>query len=120
MDLSKIKVKDSITLDIIHPDLDGISFELAGPNHAVTLKAKRDNQDRFAKMRRNLKPDELDKIGRDNISARVLSWKGVEWEGKKLECTPENVAMILGNPNLSFIQDQIAASLRADEDFFGK
>ncbi|BDU76303.1 hypothetical protein [Mesoterricola sediminis] len=122
MDLSLFKVKDSLWVDIIHPELDGdLSFELAGPSHPRTLQAQRDFQDRLAKGRRKrLDADELTAIGNEALAARILSWKGLEWEGKPLECNQENAIKILGSKNLAFIADQISRALGDNDSFFGK
>jgi hypothetical protein len=121
MDLSKFKVKDSITVEIVHPDLGDahVSFEIAGPSHALTLKSQRERADRITKLRgRNMTAKEKEALGIEMLASRVLSWEGVEWEGKPLECTPENAAMILGNPNLGFIANQVFTVLAEDDSFF--
>lgn len=121
MDLSLIKVKDSIQVDIIHPDLDGVSLEIAGPSHPRTLKASRDMQDRLPKMRgKKVSPEELNTLGNEMLAARVLSWKGIDWEGQPLECTPENTAKIFTDKNLAFIPDQVSRAVGDTNSFFSK
>lgn len=115
MDLSTIKAIDSIWVEI--DQVEGLSFELAGPSHPVALKAQRERTDRMFKARKFTAKARED-AALDHLACRVLSWKGVEWEGAPLECTPENVWMILENPNLDFIKNQLLIALADDESFF--
>jgi hypothetical protein len=121
MDLSLIKVKDSITVEIVHPDLEGVSFEMAGPSHPKTLKSNREFQDRLPKMRgKKLTSDELNAMGNESLANRVISWKGIDWEGQPMECNAENALAILSNKNLSFISDQLSRAMGDTESFFSK
>lgn len=119
MDLSKFKVKDSITVPIIHPDLDGVSVELAGPSHPATLKAQRERTARLLAMRgRQMSTKEKEALGIEILASRVLSWSGVEWEGAPMDCSPENVKAILENPNLEFIAEQLYTAIGENGSFF--
>jgi hypothetical protein len=51
--------------------------------------------------------EEIEEKTTDIIVAAVLSWEGFEKDGKPLECTPENVRMVVENPDLWFIAEQI-------------
>lgn len=119
MDLSKFRVKDSITVHIVHSDLEDVSIELAGPAHPVTLKTQRERADRLAALRgRKMSGKEKEAFGIEMLASRVLSWKGIDWEGEPMECTPENVKSILENKHLGFIANQLFAALGEDDSFF--
>ena len=119
MDFSTFRVKDSITVPIVHTDLDGVSIELAGPAHPVTLKTQRERADRLAALRgRKMSSKEKEDLGIEMLGSRIISWTGFKWEKKPMECTPENVKSILENKNLGFISNQLFSALGEDDSFF--
>ena len=119
MDLSKIRARDSIKVEIDHPACEGVVFELAGPNHPITLKCQQERNAELGQMRKRPTREEKEAWVLGTIADRILGWEGVEWDGKPLEFTRAAAVNLLGNPNLSFVRDQLLAALRGDEDFFG-
>lgn len=95
-----------------------MAFTLAGATHPATKKADQKRSDALLKAKKGLKAEDRDRLMLDYVSARVLAWEGIEWEGVELECTPENVAMVLSTPDLSFLRDEILVALGDDEAFF--
>lgn len=118
MDLSKIKAVETVRVEISHPACEGVAFVLAGATHPATKKAEQKRADALLKAKRGLKADDRERMMVEFIAARVLSWEGVEWDGKPLECTPENVEMVLTVPDLAFLRDEILVALGDDEAFF--
>lgn len=118
MDLSKIKALDTVKVEITHSACEGVHFVLSGPNHPATRKAEQARSESFGKGKKTIAGEALKRIVNEFVAARVLAWEGVEWEGKPLICTPENALMILSQPNLSFMRDEILVSLGDDEVFF--
>jgi len=118
MDLSKFKAVDSIRVDIDQAGCEGVAFILAGPSHPATKKAERARTDAMANNKRRLKGDALKQMVTEFLAARVLSWEGVEWDGKPLEASEENALLILGNPDLEFIQNQLLTALGNDDLFY--
>jgi hypothetical protein len=51
--------------------------------------------------------EEIEEKALEITAAAVVSWSGFTLNGKPLECTPENVLTVLGNPDLFFIREQI-------------
>lgn len=114
MDLAKFKAVDSIRVEIDQAGCEGVAFVLAGPSHPKTKAAERSRTDALANSRRKMKGDALRTMALEFIAARVLAWEGVEWAGEPLELTEANVLMILSNPDLGFIVDQILAAIGDD------
>jgi len=118
VDLSKIKAVDSVRVEIQHPACEGVVVVIAGITHAATKKADQKRADALLKAKKGLKAEDREKLMIDYMSARVLAWEGVQWEGADLECTPENVAMVLSVPDLAFLRDEILIAMGDDEAFF--
>lgn len=118
LDLSKFKAKDCITLEIQHPDVEGVVFTLAGPHHPNTLRNRRERESKLIRTRKALTPAEREDIANDTLVARILGWKGIDWEGKELSYSEEAARTLITCPDLSFIRDQIALALADDESFF--
>lgn len=118
MDLSKIKAVETVRVEIGHPACEGVAFVLAGAAHHATKKAEQKRADALIKGKKLLKADDRDKIMTDYLAARILAWEGVEWGGEVLECTLENAFMVLSEPNLSFLRDEILMALGDDDVFF--
>jgi len=118
VDLSTIKALETVKVEITHSACEGVSFVLAGPTHPATRKAEQARADVLVKSKKAPKGSERDKIMHEFIAARVISWEGVEWEGKPLECNHENALMVLSHPNLTFLRDEILIALGDDEVFF--
>lgn len=57
---------------------------------------------------------ELEKAMEELIVAAVVEWENVDWEGKPLECTPENILKLCGPGTLWFgqVNSAIAESHR--------
>lgn len=60
-------------------------------------------------------PDKAEEFQIARLCACIASWEGVEFKGKKLDCTDENKAMIL--QSLPFVRDQIQAFVTKRENF---
>lgn len=51
--------------------------------------------------------EEVEEKAHEIVAAAVLAWDGFELGKEPLACTPENVLMVLDNPDLWFIGEQI-------------
>lgn len=116
-----VRVDSGIEITINDPDngkpLPGpVKVTVAGNWGKLGRRGQRMFQQKLKQA--NLKEGELDPLDDeewDKIDAalmtmmipRVTAWTGVEWEGKPLECTPDNVKMLLSNPALYWFADQL-------------
>jgi len=119
MDLSKFTAVDTLDVTIQHSAFEEGKepvFTMAGPCHFATKKADKVRTDAITKARG--KNFDSEKLATTHVSARVLGWKNITWEGKPLEWSPENALMILSTPALKFVKDQIHVALGDDESFF--
>ncbi|HLP30992.1 MAG TPA: hypothetical protein VK150_06495 [Geothrix sp.] len=116
MDLSKIKAVPTILVTFSQSYLDGVEMELSGPSHTATKAAERKRDDAMAQAgRKGLQADVRRKILDEYLAARILSWKGIEWDGEEMACNVENALKILGAPDLSSIREELLAALGDDE-----
>lgn len=119
MDLKNFKVIDTLEVRISHPAFkegEAPVFTVAGPAHSATRKAKKVWSDAVTKARgKNIDSDEL---AATRTATRILGWKNVTWDGESLPWSPENALMLLSEPTLEFIKDQINIALGDDESFF--
>jgi hypothetical protein len=133
MDLSKLKTSKSdvgAVLQLLHPEteehLKGMSVTVLGQDSAVYRKILLARQQAtLNRMSKGKKAAELnaEKLTEDTIDDLVkmtISWIGFELDGKKLDCTPENVKSIYADPELSWLKDQVASFVGDRSNFFGK
>lgn len=76
------------------------TLTLYGPDSSVlkTFHRKRLNQQSkkgFKKGSYSFSAEEVDQIRVDRCVAAIASWQNIGFEGKELECTPENKEMLL-------------------------
>lgn len=88
-----------------------VTISLLGLESSAARKLRRRFQarrlerlDKGKKMR--LTPEQLDEERLDMYVALTQSWKGIDWKGEPLPCTPANVRMLYTERD--WIQDQIA------------
>jgi hypothetical protein len=96
---------------------------LAGPEHA---KRKAFVFAKQRKMRQQLSrtgkievqdptEDEVDEV--ELLAACVLSWRGVLWEGRPVECTKTNVMARLSDPKRAWFRRSVKAAFDDNEAF---
>lgn len=80
------------------------------------FRAAVSSADATMRKKRGLSLDETERRAVELLSSLVVRWEGIEWDGKPLECTPENVEMFL----LKFppIRAQIDAFIADRANFF--
>ena len=49
--------------------------------------------------------------------ACVIGWENIEWDGALLDCTPENVATVLADPEMYWLVQQVNAWRDEDANF---
>ncbi|WP_290497620.1 hypothetical protein [Hyphomonas sp. UBA4494] len=106
---------DGMEVEILHPVTGkptGLSVRVASyQSERVKAAQRRMANAALRDQKRNPKKtatvEEIEEKTTDIIVAAVLSWEGFEKDGKPLECTPENVRMVVENPDLWFIAEQI-------------
>ena len=98
-----IKAPDGSDTDIV--------IRVAGTDSARVRKARQKIADKYLRDRRRkaLSSEELDERDLQLLSQAVISWTGVEFNGQALECTVENVDMVLRR--LPFIREQVDAAV---------
>ena len=117
MDLSLIKTEDNTTLEVVHPvtrkTLD-LKIVVAGADSARYKAAKQRLLDkRVADIQKrgasSQNAEEIDEMSLVLLVASTVSWTGLDWEGKKLDCTPENVQMVY--QTLPWLREQVDACI---------
>lgn len=105
--------EEGIVVDILHPvtgDPIGMSVQVAGPDSERARKARQAVMN--ANMRSNAasrpKANELEESQRKVIAKSVISWIGVELDGKELDCTTDNVIKVFAD--YPFIYEQVSGA----------
>lgn len=121
MDLATIKPTTS-KVEILHPgssDPTGLVIEVTSQQSPAVKKVLRRQTDKLLKRRgRKTTAEQIEEDHIERLAASVVSW---EWKGeaafngKKLDCTPENVAAVLG---VSWIKEQVAEAVADEAEFF--
>lgn len=120
MDLSKLKTSKSeqgAVLQVLHPSTEeaikGMTITLLGQDSSVYRKIQLGKQqaalNRMAKGKKvaDLNAEKLAEDTLDDLVSLTLDWTGFELDGKKLECTPENVLKVYGDNELSWLKEQV-------------
>lgn len=121
MDLAAIKPTTS-KVEILHPgssDPTGLVIEVTSQQSPAVKKVLRRQTDKLLKRRgRKTTAEQIEEDHIERLAASVVAW---EWKGeaafhgKKLDCTPENVAAVLG---VSWIKEQVAEAVADEAEFF--
>ncbi len=124
IDLSSIDTvkgsNEGFDVQIYHPGTNedlGITIHVLGKDSDEFIKVSRaQSKKRLAKMTkggfRNTSTVPVEEIDQDAIAllaACTKSWKGVIVDGKAVECTPENVAMIY--ERFPWIKEQVDTAI---------
>lgn len=120
MDLSKLKTSKSeqgAVLQILHPSTEepikGMTITLLGQDSSVYRKIQLGKQqaalNRMAKGKKvaDLNAEKLAEDTLDDLVSLTIDWTGFELDGKKLECTPENVLNVYSDVGLSWLKEQV-------------
>jgi len=78
--------------------LTDLKVKIAGPDSEVQDKAQREINKRIAEGRRvgvETSEEAFKEMAIDKLVASVLAWENLEYQGKPMECTPENVRQML-------------------------
>lgn len=113
MDLTTLAVSsEGSVLTLTHPvtgaDLP-VKITLLGTDSPVFRKAQRAIVNRRLKQAKkpNLTAEEIEAEGIEALVSCTVSWEGVEIDGKKLDCTPDNVRKVYTDIRLPFIREQV-------------
>ncbi|HEV7417680.1 MAG TPA: hypothetical protein VGN98_16100 [Tianweitania sediminis] len=121
MDLSTIK-PSSLKVDLLHPATGeeiGLTLDVISRDDPTVKRVQRRLTDK--RIKRGFKKVSAEQIDEENIevlSAAVTGWtwgKDASWGGKKLDCNPENVKIILAQP---WFRKQVEEAIGEDADFF--
>lgn len=109
IDLSVFKPKDTYTFNLRHPSTDerlDIAITVFSSDskkyRAVVHKLR---NDRMGKRSSKVSSEQIEKNAMDILVACTESWRNMMFDGKDLECTPENVRMIY--TELPWVYDQV-------------
>jgi hypothetical protein len=110
MDITALKARDAERLILRHPttgDELEASIELAGVDSKQYKLAAREIQTRKLGRQRRSRIDieEIENDATDILTACVISWSGIEENGKAVECRPEEVRRIFSE--YPFIREQV-------------
>ena len=117
MDLSKLNMTEhadkGAEMQVMHPStgepLDGVTITLLGDDSTVQrLRLAELRQKALAKKGNFNKIFDMTEEHSLNLRiSKTIAWKGVLWEGKELDCTPENVRKIYSNDGFRWLVDQV-------------
>jgi len=135
MDLSNLMVTDEAkAVDLVHP----VTFRPLGtpekpvrvmivpPSHPRMRAVERRIADQrvqnamVARGRMKLSADEIEAEAVDRLVACIESWEGIELEGKPLKVSAENARMLMTNPALRWLRDQVDTALGDHGTFLAK
>lgn len=72
-----------------------VTIRVLGQDSREFRKAVAAMNDRLSRKKSAMSIDEAETRSIQLISSLVTGWHGIEWDGKPLECTPDNVQMFL-------------------------
>lgn len=135
MDLSTLMVTDEAkAVDLVHP----VTFRPLGtpeapvrvmivpPSHPRMRAVERRIADQrvqnamVARGRMKLSADEIEAEAVDRLVACIESWEGISIESKPLKVSAENARMLMTNPALRWLRDQIDQALGDHGTFLQK
>jgi hypothetical protein len=126
MDLSQIVEQDSADYELLHPTERtplGITFTLAGPEHAkrkqIALAFARDLRRRISRTGKLTLEDPAEDEDReiDYLVASTLGWKELEVDGKAVAFSAAAAREIYAAPRFAWIRRQIKQALEEQENF---
>lgn len=113
MDLSTLDIRkaseETYRFEVLHPVTNegtGAFIDVyssasnAVRQYASNLYRRMQKEELENQRLRRPKVKELDDIEKESIKSamvRVAGWENIEWEGKKLDCTEENIEKLLNN-----------------------
>ena len=121
MDLSSLLPKDQTEVQILHPVTGeglGITITIAGPAHPAKVAYERTALDTRYKSKKVVDVPYLMAEAEGELVARTLAWTNVELNGETLDCTPDNVAKVYGNPGFFWLKNQVASVSGDMQGFF--
>lgn len=123
MDLSKLstkeKAEEGVWLNILDQNGDEIvdekaktpvRFKIAGTNSKAFKAQQKAAGDANRRKKNGLSTAEALDYSKRMVAACVLEWEYVNWRGKELNCTQENILMILNEsePIMNQVNDFIS------------
>ncbi len=113
------KQESGIDVEILLPDGEpsGMVFKVAAADSERVKARAREITNELTKAGKGA-GDVLEEGNLAIRCAAVISWQGVQMEGKDFPCTPDNVVSVLRQ--FSFIADQVAVASEDRALFFGK
>jgi len=102
IDLSTLVVpEDAIVMDVIHPrtkekiaEIDLVSQESSLPSTIATRQTNRRLRVNPWALKKPVTKEEMEDEALDVLIACTKGWRGIDWDGQPLPCTPENVRML--------------------------
>lgn len=126
--LKTVKADKGATMEVVHPATEevipGLTITLLGHDSAVYRKIQNaKNQAIINRMTKGKKIVDLDveKLAEatiDDLVKLTVKWTGFEMDGKPLEPTPENFALVYNDPLLAWIKDQALEFVANRANFF--
>lgn len=119
-DLSKITMKDTARVELIHPTKGptGVFIAVRAGNHPkvkATLYRIRISRKISRFMGRNLNSKRIERENMDLLVATIDGWDGLEEGGKPFPFTPKNTRRLLNEP---WIMRQVAEAALDQALFF--
>lgn len=125
MDLSTLKTEDTSVLENIKmpngKTMEGVSITFYGKDSAKYHEIRRKIMDRrLAQADRrasnDLNTEEVDEAAMVYLTELTHSWKGVEWDGKPMSCTPGAARQVFDA--LPWLKEQAEAFIQNRANFF--
>lgn len=89
-------------LEIVHPvtgEPTGFKIRVAAMDSERVKRVQRViANNNLRKQNRKPTIEEIETNGRKVTAAAIISWEGLERDGKPMDCTPENIAAVIANP----------------------
>ena len=121
MDLSSIK-PDTQKVEINHPGTGrptGFVIEVTSAESDAVKRVQRRHMDKALKSRgKKMSAADIEANLIEKTAAAVVGWEwknGASWGGKKLDCTPENVATVL---ETGWVRSQVEEVIGDEAAFF--
>jgi hypothetical protein len=126
VDLSSLQQNDSAEIGILHPSTGedlGITITVASIDSKTYRKAQHEQANaQIGQMAAKgakgvaVTAEVVEERGLALLTKCTLGWRGVEFEGKTLECTPENVRMVYDQ--FPWIREQVDRAIANRSHFF--
>lgn len=107
-------------MTLVHPITGeelNMRIKVISPDSKIIRDAKCDLANRRLRKKHTVTAESIQDDGDFLLMKTIIDWEGFELNKEPLECTFENIQMVFGNPNWSWIKKQVDDFISDDVNF---